>query len=93
MIEEDTKHKILNIVRNKLRPITSRKAATRQEDMVGLEDLSSEKSRAIRKKKTLDRHLLRSLEYVISNAVLSQERKFRLTEDEFIRNARSGKIS
>ena len=47
--------------------------------MVGLEDLSYEKSRALWKKKCLNSHLHRSLEYVLSNAVWTRERKFRHT--------------
>ena len=71
--------KILNLVRDKLRRIAWRKAATRRNDMVGLEDLNYEKSRLLWMKKCLNSNLQRSLEYVILNAVWFRERKFRHT--------------
>ena len=79
-LKEDAKHKIQCVIRDKLRRIEWHKAATRRQDMKGLEDLSYEKSRALWKKRSLDRHLHRSLEYVLSNAVWTRERKFRHTE-------------
>ena len=78
-LKEDTKHKILHTIRDKLRRIKWLKAANRRTDMEGLEDLSYEKSRALWKKRSLDKHLHRSLEYVLSNAVWTRERKFRHT--------------
>ena len=53
------------------------KAATRRNDMAGLEDLSYDKSSRLWKKKTLNSHLQRLLEYVLSNAVWTRERQFR----------------
>ena len=47
--------------------------------MVGLEDLSYEKPWALWEKKCLDSHLQRVLEYILSNAVWTRERKFRHT--------------
>ena len=47
--------------------------------MVGLENLNYEKSRALWKKKCLSSHLQRILEFVLSNAVWTRERKFRHT--------------
>ena len=49
--------------------------------MKGLEDLSYEKSRAPLKKRSLDKHVHRSLEYALSNAVWTRERKFRQTRE------------
>merc|ERR1712074_401197 len=72
-LKEDTKHKILHAIRDKLRRIKWLKAANRRTDMEGLEDLSYEKSRALWKKRSLDKHLHRSLEYVLSNAVETPE--------------------
>ena len=57
VLKEETKHKILHIVRDKLRRIAWRKAASRRADMFGLEDLNYEKSRALWKKKCLNSHL------------------------------------
>ena len=79
-LKQDTKHEILHTIRDKLRRIKWRKAAIRRPDMEGLEDLSYEKSRALWKKNILDSHLQRSLEYVLSNAVWTRERKFRHTK-------------
>ena len=79
-LKEDTKHKIFHVIRDKLRRIKWRNAAARRPDMEGLEDLSYEKSRALWKKRSLDTHLHRSLEFVLSNAVWTRERKFRHTE-------------
>ena len=79
VLKEDTIGKILHLVRDKLRRIAWRKAATRRNDMVGLEDLNYEKSRALWKKKCLNSHLQRTLEYVLSNAVWFRERNFRHT--------------
>ena len=50
MLKEETKQKILHVARDKLRRVTWRKAASRRQDMVGLEDLSYEKSIALWKK-------------------------------------------
>ena len=68
-LKEDNKHKILHTVRDKLRRIKWRKAALHREDMLELENLSYEKSRAFWKKKTLYSHVQRSLVYVLSNTV------------------------
>ena len=78
-LKEENKHKILHIIRDKLRRFKWRKAALRRNDMVGLENLNYEKSRALWKKKCLSSHLQRILEYILSNAVWTRDRKFRHT--------------